>query len=671
LIATQPPGDPIGASPRRLAGFRVDGVIGLLLFAFACIWGTVYWNHAARGHLPFFYQSYFEPAVMIACGKGFVVAQPQVPAMSAFLAQSVDRFSCDAIPADAELGKEGLYQGAWRYLLVAVGVAWRVLGVSWSGMGPFFGLMFAATIVAAYAIFRLGTGPLVATLWSLVLSVSKLHLAYLPVLRDYAKAPFDLVLIFLLGLVVTRRPTWRGVLLLAVTYGVVLGFGYGFRTDFLANIPPFFVALFGFVQGGPGKNLRLKAAAAALCMAAFLGTAWPIISSVYGSGGCQWHAALLGFSTEFSGPLGVDAPPYQLSRRYSDNFAYVTSTSYAARRQPGIGHIEYCHPEYDRATGAYLMDLASRFPADMIVRAYASVRRIVELPFSWSRTGDPEPLSGDDERPEPGGQHGIGLALVVAAIGLASAASVRIGLFLLLFLLYFAGYPAIQFNARHYFHLEFITWWAAGFLVQFVISEVRLLIRGRERLPGTMASVRRAALLLAVSAAVLTLALTTARVYQQRAARTLLRSYIAAPREPIPIEDMLPGTPHPVPRASPHTDPETADFLEVDVNGWHCGDAPAVTFRYNRATRKEFSRRFVVHRTNVDGTTRIFMPVYDDFQTIELSDTGPGCVGGIYRVRNPGQFTVLLEAILPPRWESLPLYQRLGPVRFRQFEAFP
>ena len=95
-----------------------------------------------------------------------------------------------------------------------------------------------------------------------------------------------------------------------------------------------------------------------------------------------------------------------------------------------------------------------------------------------------------------------------------------------------------------------------------------------------------------------------------------------------------------------------------------------MTFRYNR-TRREFSRRFVVHRTNVDGTTRIFMPVYDDFQTIELSDTGPGCVGGIYRVRNPGQFTVLLEAILPPRWESLPLYQRLGPVRFRQFEAFP
>ena len=61
---------------------------------------------------PFYYQEYFEPAVMIACGKGFVIAQPQVPAMVPFLHRQVDSFSCDAIPHSATLGTEGLYVGS-------------------------------------------------------------------------------------------------------------------------------------------------------------------------------------------------------------------------------------------------------------------------------------------------------------------------------------------------------------------------------------------------------------------------------------------------------------------------------------------------------------------------------------------------------------------------------
>ena len=51
---------------------------------------------------------------------------------------------------------------------------------------------------------------------------------------------------------------------------MTLGVGYGFRTDFLAAIPPFFVTVFGFLEGGLLKNVRLKAAAAAVCVVVFL-----------------------------------------------------------------------------------------------------------------------------------------------------------------------------------------------------------------------------------------------------------------------------------------------------------------------------------------------------------------------------------------------------------------
>ena len=93
-----------------------------------------------------------------------------IAAMTAFLSQQTDRFVCSAIPRDARLGTEDLYQGAWRYLIVVVGTAWRVLGISWSGMGPLFGVLFAATIAAAYGIFRLGMGRSIAPLLSPLLT---------------------------------------------------------------------------------------------------------------------------------------------------------------------------------------------------------------------------------------------------------------------------------------------------------------------------------------------------------------------------------------------------------------------------------------------------------------------------------------------------------------------
>ena len=39
-------------------------------------------------------------------------------------------------------------------------------------------------------------------------------------------------------------------LAIAAAYGAVLGVGYGFRTDFLAEIPPFFLALAVLLKGG-------------------------------------------------------------------------------------------------------------------------------------------------------------------------------------------------------------------------------------------------------------------------------------------------------------------------------------------------------------------------------------------------------------------------------------
>jgi hypothetical protein len=643
----------------------------LLVMVLLCsgVWGSISWHRSTAAGLPFFYQNYFEPAVMIACRKGFVVAQPQIPAMTAFLAQQVDRFSCDAIPSGAILGAPGWSQEAWRYLMFMVGWAWRVLGVSWSGLGPLFALLFAVTIGALYAVFRLGMSPWLAALCALGLSVSRLNLEYLPILRDYAKAPFTLILVLLLGLLVKLRPTYRTALLLAAAYGVVLGVAYGFRADFLVDIPPFFLVLTCFLKGGPFRNLRVKAAAGVLCLALLVATAWPIILAARELGGCQWHTALLGFPTGFSRPLGLMEPPYKLLRVYSDDFVFATTTSYAARLNPATGSIGYCKPEYDAATGRYLWDLARHFPGDMIVRAYGSVLRIVELPFSWNRAVE---ANFEGQRPGPAGLHGFGLAVVLAAIVLATVVSTRNGLFMIFFILYFGGYPAVQFQSRHYFHLEFVAWWAAGFVLQSAIHGIRSPMCARWWRPNLRARLGRSMTVLAGALTALALVLWSARAYQQTSARTLFESYLASAKEEIPLSAAILGTAPEISRTSGRGGPERADFLEVDVNGWRCESDTAVTFRYDRASRGTFSRRFIVQRNErVREPTHIFTPVYNGFQSLEFSNVAPGCVAAAYRVRDPGELRLMLEVVLTPGWRRMPLYQQFGEVGPPEQDAVP
>ena len=642
---------------RRSIPLWIDCVIGLLLLVGSGILGTAYWKRAVANGQPPYYQLYFEPSVMIACGKGFVVARPQVPEMVPFLRQQVDRFPCDAIGPDAALGTRDVFQqGSWRYLMLAVGFTWRLFGVSWTALGPLFGTMFGVTIAAAYAIFRLGMGPLLSILATMAVAFSGMHLRYLPVLRDYAKAPMTLVLVFLLGALVVRRVTWKSVLTIAALYGAVAGVGYGFRPDFVSDIPPFFVTLALFLPDGAFQNIRMKSAAGGLCLATFLVAAWPAISTLATSKpGCQWHVVLLGFANEFDRPLGVEAAPYEVSREYLDEWVYTTATSYAARVQPGIGHIEYCESGYGTATRTYLTEVVKRFPADIIVRAYASVLRIVELPFL--------PVEGrDDDNGRPldwDAGHGMGLGLVIGAIVVATAVNVRAGLFLVFFLLYFGGLPAVQFSQRHFFHFEFITWWAGGFLLQSAIMHLR-----PSTWPGgwreATASGLRAAGILTGCVAALVLALWAARIYQQAATRSLLGTYVAAPRERLPLAPLSSAGSEGAVRLSPHTDPETADFIAVDLDGSRCGPHATVAFRYDESARRAYSRVFKVQRDDPSpGLTHIFSPIYDGFRHLEFSDAPAGCVEGVYRVREPGRFSLLLEVMLRPGWRRAPLYQRL------------
>ena len=640
----------------RSAGWQLDTTIVLALLLGSTVWATQFWNTwTAQGNQPEFYQSYFEPAVMVACGKGFVTSSPQPAALGDFLGRHRDTFDCAELPADLKLSRDALVTEAWTYLQYTVGWSWQVLGISWSGIGVLFGAFFGLVGALAYAIARLGMGRLLATMCTVAVATSSLHLANLPHLRDYSKAPFTLGLILILGVMVTT-PLRRGVLVgLAATYGAVLGLGYGFRTDLLIDLPVIVVVVLLFLDGPLTRNLLVKGAAIAAFLVTFVVVSWPITSAVYEKGGCQWHVALLGLQSPFDAPLRMAPAPYDFGYAYADGFVIRGVQGFARRTQPEAPRPVYCSHAYDVQSGRYLMAIVATFPADFVARAYASMIQIVEQPFGQVAAPAKDWAAGlfiaRQQLIRP--LQFWGAPLTAAALLLASAASIRLGLFLLFFLAYFGGYPAVQFQERHYFHLEFMGWWALGFVLQGTAVGWAALRNGQ---PTSGAAVGRAAGRAAVvaltGAIVFSGLLGTARWYQQGEARRLFNAYASAPK--IRLENPSAGLPGVATGDWPQ-------YVEVELDQDACGPNPSVTFRYNPADRDgDFTRTMTVdRRASRPGPTRIFLPVFESYTGLDFSDTRPGCVLGAYQVTHLETLPLLLSATLPPEWESLPLYARV------------
>ena len=638
--------------PRVPRPLLIDLAIAAVVLVAASMWATSFWHTwTARGNRGVFYQPYFEPAVMIACGKGFVISNPQPKPLEDFLWERRRSFTCAELPADVNLGTRFLYQGAWRYLMYAVGIGWSILGISWSAIGPIAGLAFGTVSAIAFGLFRLGMGRPLALAATAALTISSAQLLNMPHLRDYAKAPFTLALVLLIGVLVTQPVRAWLVLALSAACGVVLGLGYGFRTDFLITLPVPILALFLLLDGGLTRHLRLKAAAAALYAVTFLAVSWPITSTVYEKGGCQWHVTLLGLQSPFDSYLRVTPAPYDFGHAYSDSYIDRMINGYRWRHEPNVPQLEFCSHDYDVHSGAYLRLLAATFPADFITRAYASVIQLTELPFNSFLPPMPDwhaPLytaRAELLRPD----HRWGLLAVATAIFIAGAIRVRYAIALAFLLAYFGGYPAVQFQERHYFHLEFMGWWAMGFVAQqawTLVQDVRH--RRFDRARWTSGAIRSAACVAAMLAAFAG-TLGVVRWYQERQVRALMHAYLAAPKTPV----ALPG--EPLTGIGPTDWPQ---LLQVEVNQSACGDQPAITFRYDKAEiGLDFTRTIAL--APGAGSTRIFQPVYQKYTGLALAEERPGCITGVSRVTALGSLPLVIGAVLPPEWESLPLYQRL------------
>jgi hypothetical protein len=704
----------------RTSWWRADGWLALILFILAIAiasWYVPYFR--ASGGKPWFYQDEFGPAVMMACGLGYVNPDTAAqPALNEFLHRERDAIGCDEIGTVPALPLRSM-QRAFRYLMTTVSWTWRLEGrVAWSALTPLFALLYGVTIVLAYAIFRQGMGPTLSFIGGLALTVSTLHLNNLPHLRDYGKAPFVLALVLVAIRLVVPPVTTRRTLRLACVAGLLTGVGIGFRNDLLVAVPAFIGVLAAFLPLAWRERPGLRASAIAVYAAAVFIAMLPM-RSIYttGGGNSSQHLVLLGLSQEFTDGLGIDnSRLYDWGADYRDELAQVVISDYADRRLGQHSLLQMYGPEYDRAGGRYLAEIAGEFPADMLVRVYASALNVLELPYSATTTALMPPAFVREPLLKFSRARTWVLRrltdiwpwMFVVTLFALSMASLRLGLFAGLFVFYMSGYPALQFQERHFFHLEFIGWWAFGFALSLIVRAASALFKRDDR-----AALRRAlrpqmgwrralisagALWCALGIMILG-PLWILRRYQQPRVRQLLQTIVDAPREQLPTVRVPIGNGLmrvETPTLTEHVQNDDAVhsvYLLAEFGGNHCETLKLdVTYRY-AATHApfDFTRTIKIQPPLSDRPVQVFLPAYyrrpppnaalhEGFGLagLELPASAADCLTGLSRVRDSAQTPVLLDLHLRPHWEDSTLYgtiagveSRVPPDEFPEVHTFP
>jgi hypothetical protein len=618
-------------------------------------------------------------AVTLACGRGFVNPAAPIPALWAFLQRKAETFSCDQLPADLSPAPLGITQTLYRYLMMAVALQWRWSGVSWRGLAPLFGVMFGVTLTAIYGLFRLAGGRVVGVLGVVPLAISAHHLGYLPQLRDYAKAPFILLLILVMAQIAMPPLRTRRSLLLAAAFGLILGIGFGFRNDLLINLPPFLVTVLLLTPGPSLGNSRLKLACLALASVMFVVSAWPILAA-YRSGSNTGHVAILGMMSAFDAPLALTRPAYDLGSRYLDGYAATVINGRSKLRTGRF--VDYLSPEYDAEAFRLLTAIGRHWPADLFARGLASVSQLLDFPFTIGQYTPGVPLGVGApwlqtlyqwQQSTLRALIGLGPLLACAVVVIVGSSDPRAGIALVLLLLFYCGYPAIQFHVRHFFYLEFIAWWAMAFVIA-TAARVAWRAGATRAWPAFSAVDARQGLITVIALVAITVVpLVLLRIYQQRHLETLFDGYLQSPRTPMTLsrasrDGRTYVTPDGLWTGLNPADPVGARYLVAEFTSDDCpaADVPITAIYDARTPANDFS--FVTRVPIRPGAATFdFVPAYSNgtwsrFAGFSLPSGYDACLRSVAVVDDTSRIPVLVGLTLPPRWRSTSLFQRLTKV---------
>lgn len=667
---------------------RLDPRIPELLAAVALAGLAFAAAHSAFGAAPAqpFSQSEFGPAVMLAAGQGFVNPEP-VPGgrLEDFLqlrASSLDANSIDV----ARIIDTDQFQNSHRYLLTVVGYWWRVSGISWQRLAEVAGLSHALATLATFGLLRLFVPLAPALIGAIWFATSPLQLTFAPHLRDFVKAPFLLAALVCVVALVLHANSRRVVVMLSAALGVAIGVGLGFRMD-VAIMAPIAVACVALFRGRrPWSGLGEKGLVVAVLVLTIVLSAWPVLSRLTSGGSNAFHVVLLGSSDWFDARLGIEPASYSFLPFYSDDYLRHLLRTRAVEAT-GLD-APMPSAAYDDAAFELWRQWLRHFPADAYTRLLAAAGGVLDLAFD-NPTGVPGVPWASDARPAVGWDwlnrwRGWGWVLGIALVLGGAIRGARHALFAAFLMMAVAGYPSLQYDPRHYFHLQAIPIAIIVVSLWMVLSlSAGLVRRGwpddtsmRRRAARSAGSLAATA---ALVAAFVVIPVPVLRAYQANHLTGLVSEFLRQELVPMtvafePLDDHrwlahwsdVRGVPSRLEGLS------TAYYLaEFRADGPF--SAMAIGIRYAAApdwrpcglmralSTSPGTARFIFPAYSVDGESR--------FEGIELGPEMRRRLAGVYRV-SMGPGGLPMDFRLAADWEQRRLFQRLvGEERLRADEV--
>ena len=465
-------------------------------------------------HTYFLQTNMLFPAVLFAAGLGMGTCDiSQFPELEEFVYKKRTSFDIHTLPRDTVVEPlNTVWELTHLYYIYAVGLLWRLLGVSTWVVVLYAALLRAFSAVALYGLFRICLNRITSVLGILLLFTSPVMLHSGIDLRDFGKTPFILGCLFGIALLLYRRLSVMNLLLLAGSLGLLLGIGLGFRQDVLICIPPavFTICVFAAFQS---KHSWWICVAAVLTFCVFFSlSALPIFKGIFLEGGqAGMHGFLRGASPEIEQNLDFGRASYDTIIS-SDPAAYAQVNVYARRTGVSVSMENRKSSEYRRAHGELntpvlfdpfiyftgdvyglyankvFREMLLLYPADYVSRAWHAVFSTQKIPLQMYQ----DMLRSSEESPKwlnpLFAVHGawarhlehFGLWYILCVLAALSAIRFLKGLYVSLLFIWFSGYTTLWYEYRHFFHLAFISLLALLAVYSFLFYAVKTLLFNKD-----------------------------------------------------------------------------------------------------------------------------------------------------------------------------------------------
>ncbi|MEI7635783.1 MAG: hypothetical protein WCJ37_00630 [Syntrophus sp. (in: bacteria)] len=542
-------------------------------------------------------------------------------------------------------------------------------------------ILFGAVIVLIYGVFRLGMGRVAAGLCTLSFMISSTQINHLVPFWDkyYVRAPFVFFLVLVMGLLIVKPFKPSRTIGLATIAGAVMGMGLMFRPDLLIFSPVIALTFFCFLPVPMRAHLKVKLGALMFFILALF-FSFSTCPTCFLGRGANSHAFIGGSTPFFDVRLGITDPGYDWGYLHMDTFTSSMSFAQAKVFDNNIPYRGY-GPVDDQ-----MRRIVKNFPADTLVRFYAAALKVTEIPFTYllPPAGITSPFITAIYRGRElllnmfsrCGPLICGIALLII-----SAYSLRRGIFCLLLLPSISTLAFVHVLGYYFFYLEFIGYWALGFILRYGLLFVTRLAKpvSRSEIKRWIIQPRlwwnpatqRAVLFASAVSLLLWAPLFGFRQYQSSNVSNISRQYDAAVLEPLSLEAIPLENEGVLLTNTKHFKPLTEKSLKVmelmaDFSNQACDYSTVwITLRYKATPGKivvasmDWSRSMSVNlaQSGTNGT-RLFFPamaqkdLFDQgctnyFTGIEISADQKDCLRGLYQVRDLRQLPILLTMKRP------------------------